>query len=159
MKMKILSLVLVTILTVGCKSNKEKKSENNQHPNEPTAASDTSITNKYWKLIKLDGQEVTMAKNQERERYFSLKADKNRIQGFSGCNSFSGEFTLEKEKKRIRFSQLASTMKACPDVDVDESAFLKIFDLTDNYTINNDTLSLNVGRRAPLAVFKAVYFD
>jgi heat shock protein HslJ len=60
---------------------------------------------------------------------------------------------------RIGFSQMASTMKACPDVNVDESAFLKVFELTDNYTINDDTLRLNVGRRAPLAVFEAVYFD
>lgn len=116
------------------------------------------ITEKYWKLKTLEGKDVKMAKNQEKEQYFMLKNDSNRVKGFSGCNTFSGEFTLEKEKKRIHFSKMASTMRACPDVDVDESAFLKVFSQADNYRINGDTLELNVGRRAPLAVFEAVYF-
>ena len=48
-------------------------------------------------------------------------------------------------------------MMACPDVAVNEADFLEVFELADNYTIVNDVLSLNVGRRAPLAVFEAVY--
>ena len=48
-------------------------------------------------------------------------------------------------------------MMICPDVAVNESEFMEVFELADNYTIYNDTLSLNVGRRAPLAVFEAVY--
>lgn len=88
---------------------------------------------------------------------FMLKTDKNRVQGFAGCNTMSGEYTLE-DGNRIRFSKMAVTMRACPEVDFNESEFLEVFNLADNYTINGDTLSLNVGRRAPLAVFVAVYF-
>ena len=54
---------------------------------------------------------------------------------------------------------MASTLKACPDVEVNESEFLNVFELADNFSLSGDTLSLNVGRRAPLAVFKAVYFN
>lgn len=116
-----------------------------------------NITNKHWKLVTLEGQKVTMAPNQEREVYFTLRPDQNMITGFAGCNTFTGTYTLEKGW-RIRFSQMATTMKACPDVLVNESKYLKIFELADNYSIMGDTLSLNVGRRAPLAVFEAVYF-
>ncbi len=49
-------------------------------------------------------------------------------------------------------------MKTCPDVDIKESEFMEVFKLADNYTISGDILNLNVGRRALLAVFKAVYF-
>ncbi|EGV43788.1 META domain-containing protein [Bizionia argentinensis JUB59] len=119
---------------------------------------DNEITETYWKLKTLDGKAVTMADNQEREIYFTLKNDGNRVTGFAGCNGLSGEYMLE-DGNRIRFVNMATTLKACPDVDVNESAFLKIFELTDNYTVNNETLSLNVGKRAPLAVFEAVYFD
>lgn len=122
------------------------------------AVSEDPITEKYWKLKTLEGQAVEMDANQEREMYFMLKTNENQVRGFSGCNSFSGSYTLE-EGNRIRFSQMASTMKACPDVDAPEVEFLKVFELADNYTINGDELSLNVGRRAPLAVFEAVYFD
>ncbi|CAM3330853.1 META domain-containing protein [Aequorivita lipolytica] len=116
------------------------------------------ITEKYWKLKSSEGQEVKMAKNQQKETYFMLKTDENRVSGFAGCNTFSGSYTLE-EGNRIRFSQMATTMMACPDVNFNEAEFLKFFELADNYTINGDTLSLNMGRRSPLAVFEAVYFD
>ncbi len=115
------------------------------------------IVEKYWKLKVLDGKEVKMADNQEKERYFMLKANQNKVEGFAGCNSFSGSYTLE-NNGQINFKNMATTMMACPDVDVDESAFLEVFELANNYTINGDTLMLNIGKRAPLAVFEAVYF-
>lgn len=114
------------------------------------------IVEKYWKLKTLEGKDVNMSKNQEKEIYFTLKMNENRVIGFAGCNGMSGTYKLE-EGNRISFSQMATTMMACPDLDINEADFLKVFELTDNYTINGDTLSLNVGRRAPLAVFEAVY--
>lgn len=115
------------------------------------------IVEKYWKLKTLEGKDVKMADNQEREIYFTLKGQDNRVTGFAGCNLISGEYELE-EGNRIRFHNMATTLKMCPDVDVNESVFLQIFEIADNYTIVDDVLSLNVGRRAPLAVFEAVYF-
>lgn len=122
-----------------------------------TKAEKNEIVNKYWKLKTLDGQMVEMAENQEREQYFILKNDST-VTGFSGCNNFQGQY-VQKKGNRISFSNMASTMKLCPDVDLNEIDFLEVFELTDNYTINGDTLRLNIGRRAPLAVFEAVYFD
>ncbi len=121
-----------------------------------TTTSDNVITDKYWKLVTLEGKKVSMVKNQEREVYFTVKSNDNSVTGFAGCNTFGGSFTLEKGN-RIRFTQMLSTMKACPDVQWNEAEFLNVFELADNYTINGDILSLNVGRRAPLAVFQAVY--
>lgn len=116
---------------------------------------DNAIVGKYWKLKTLEGKEVKMVNNQEREISFTLR-NEGKFDGFAGCNTFSGEYTLE-EGNRIRFSKVATTLKACPDVDVNESELLKVFELADNFTIQDDVLSLNVGRRAPLAVFEAVY--
>lgn len=116
------------------------------------------ITEKYWKLKTLEGKDIKMADNQEKEIYFMLKNDDNRVEGFAGCNTLMGSYSLE-EGNRIRFSNMGATMMACPDVDVNDQDFLRIFQIVDNYTINGDELSLNVGRRAPLAVFEAVYFN
>ncbi len=119
---------------------------------------EAEIVNKYWKLVELDGQKVSMKENQEREQYFMLKSD-GTVSGFAGCNYFNGTYTL-KEGMRLKFEEnMALTMKACPDIEENETEFLKVFTLADNYTIANDKLSLNVGRRAPLAVFKAIYFN
>lgn len=118
-------------------------------------SSHTAIEGTHWKLKTLEGQDVAKADHQEQDIYFMLNTEGNRITGFAGCNTFGGEYTLE-EGNRIRFKGMLATLKACPDSDVNESEFLKVFELADNYTINNGVLSLNVGRRAPLAVFEAV---
>lgn len=147
MRQSILLISLLSFVLVGCGSKKVAKDETN----------DQVITEKYWKLITLEGQDVTMAENQERETFFMLKGKDNTLNGFAGCNNIMGEFSLE-DGNRIRFTNMATTLIMCPDVDVNESEFMKVFELTDNYTLYNDTLELNVGGRTPLARFVDVYF-
>lgn len=139
----------LTLNTKKIKSLAEfKKTE---RPNEP-------IVEKYWKLKTLDGKDISMINNQKSEIYFTLKIQDNRVHGFTGCNNLSGEYMLE-EGNRIRFKNIGVTLKACPDLKVNETDFLKVFELVDNYTIKDNVLSLNIGRRAPLAVFEAVYMQ
>lgn len=121
-----------------------------------TKFSENEITNKYWKLKTIEGQNVEMTDNQVKEQYFILRGN-NVVNGFAGCNNFSGSYKIE-AGNRIRFDKMAVTMKMCTDDKIMEPQFLKVFETADNYTINGDQLMLNVGRRAPLAVFEAVYF-
>ncbi len=121
-----------------------------------TKFSENEITNKYWKLKTIEGQNVEMTDNQTKEQYFILRGN-NIVNGFAGCNNFSGSYKIE-AGNRIRFDKMAVTMMICTDEKIMEPQFLKVFELADNYTINGDQLMLNVGRRAPLAVFEAVYF-
>lgn len=165
MKTLKLSLIFLSFLLLGCGGGEntttqaeEAVEETQPETSDTTQDFDQQITEKYWKLITLEGQAETMAENQERERFFILKTQENRVTGFAGCNTLTGTYALE-EGNRIRFSNMGTTLMACPDVDVNEAAFTEVFNLADNYTIHNDTLSLNVGRRAPLAVFAAVYFN
>ena len=148
MKIKISILAVIMISIMSCNSEKKLIS----------AVTSNVITEKYWKLKTLEGKDVTMAENQTREIFFTLKIKDNKVKGFAGCNNFGGDFTLEKDKS-IHFENILSTLMACPNVDVNESQFFKIFELADNYTINDDILTLNIGERAPLAVFEAVYMD
>lgn len=153
MKKHLLTLLLVPALLAGCESAKQTAPT--------TPATDMSqktdgIKNKYWKLVTLEGQPVKMAPDQEREAYFMLK-DSSRVVGFGGCNGINGSYELREDQMRLRFSNLLTTLKACPGVNT-ESEFLQALNQADNYTLQGDTLSLNVGRRAPLAVFHAVYF-
>lgn len=158
MKIKLASIITIILFTsISCNSSKKIASEKEIPKTETTTKMDDSnIVEKYWKLKILEGKNITMAAEQEREIFFTLKTENNRVTGFTGCNAISGEFTLEKGN-RIRFSNMATTMKMCPDVTVNESSVLEVFNLADNYTINDNKLSLNIGRRAPLAVFEAVY--
>ncbi len=116
----------------------------------------SDIVEKYWKLIEINGQEVKMGENQDKEAHFILKADQNRVHGNGGCNIFNGSYVI-RYGKRISFSPMASTMMACMDMEV-ESQLFQVLDVVDNYTVYNDTLSLNKARMMPLARFVAVYF-
>ena len=153
MKKYLFVLLLAPALLAGCEPSKTVATANF-----PAAVSQKTdgIVNKYWKLVTLEGQPVTMAPDQEREAYFLLK-DSSRVTGFGGCNALNGAYELRADQQRLRFVNLLTTLKACPGPD-NERAFLDVLNQADNYTLRGDTLMLNVGRRAPLAVFQAVYF-
>lgn len=112
------------------------------------------MTEKYWKLVELNGQPVPAL---EREPHMILKAEGGRVVGFGGCNGFTGSYTLDTAASRIRFSQVASTLMACPSGMEVESAFHEVLRTADNYSLSGDHLTLNRARMAPLARFEAVY--
>ncbi len=114
-----------------------------------------AITEKYWKLVELYGQKVTMDKNQQKEVHIILKSSSGALTGYSGCNSLMGGYNTE-AGNRIKFSNIAVTLRACDNLD-SEKTFLNALEQADNYTIRNDTLSLNKAKMAPLAIFEAVY--
>ncbi|MCA6438755.1 MAG: META domain-containing protein [Sediminibacterium sp.] len=116
---------------------------------------DKGITEKYWKLIQLNGKPITVSAK-GKEPHIILKKEGNKVNGSGGCNSFMGSYAL-KEGGRIQFSQMASTLMACIHDDGTEAAFLKALSKADSYFIKGDTLQLNRAKMSPLAVFKAVY--
>jgi heat shock protein HslJ len=157
MKIATLTILLLAVFITGCQSIRVTSTsplveETSQKKSiEP-------IVEKYWKLIKLNGQEVKMAENQEREMYFMLTATDNNVKGFGGCNGLSGSYELENEN-RIKFSQMLTTLRACINPTIRETEFMQVFEIANNYTFKDDTLILNIGKRAPLAVFEAIYFQ
>jgi Uncharacterized lipoprotein NlpE involved in copper resistance len=118
---------------------------------------DNVVTEKYWKLIELAGKEITSSpEGQNREAHFILKNEDKRVTGNTGCNNMNGTYQLSGEENTIRFSPLATTRMACIGIDY-EYEYLKVFEICDNYTIQNDTLSLNKEGTGSLARFAAVY--
>jgi copper homeostasis protein (lipoprotein) len=101
-----------------------------------------------WKLVELMGKEV---KNSE--AFISFEPESNRVFGNNSCNNFSGTYEIKKGSQ-ITISQVAATMRACLDVNV-EPEFMDILKKADNYSHNGNRLTLNKARMAPLAVFEA----
>jgi len=141
-KITFLTPFLLTLIIFSCKSTPDH-----------FITSNNIITDKYWKLIELNGKKIT-AEQQAKEAHVVLKTEENRITGNGGCNSFFGTYQLL-PGDRIQISPLGSTKMACLNDNV-EDEFLKILAIADNYTIKNDTLSLNKARMAPLAKFELV---
>jgi copper homeostasis protein (lipoprotein) len=113
------------------------------------------ITEKYWKLIEINGKAIIPSDSWKKEPHMILKSTDNKINGNGGCNSFFGNYQLM-EGNRIPFSKIGSTEMYCQDMDI-EKQFFQGLEKADNYTMKNDTLSLNKARMATLAKFVAVY--
>jgi len=111
-----------------------------------------TLTEKYWKLIEINGKPV---KQSEKEPHIILKAADNRIIGNSGCNSFTGGFEVL-PGNRISFSKIASTRMACMDMSIEDQLF-NILGTVDNFSLSEGILSLNRAKMAPLARFEVIY--
>lgn len=113
-----------------------------------TAADIDGFTGIDWQLTELLGD--TLATDTRVFVHFSADG---KVYGNAGCNQFSGSWGLEHQ--RLRLGQMASTMRACPELQMQlEQVFLAQLALADNYTLADNTLSLNKARMAPLARFK-----
>lgn len=108
----------------------------------------SGLTERYWKLTELYGKPVTTAPGQK-EPHLIFKAAPSRVAGSGGCNNLMGGYQLG-PGNRLRFTQMASTMMACPDMTT-EDQLRKALETADSYALRGDTLVLNRARMAPLA--------
>lgn len=156
MKKQLIILMTIFLSLTACqnanesaKNDQKDKQEKTEIKTETKAEEIREIT---WVLVELEGESITP--DAEKPISFMLHTDENRVSGFAGCNSILGTYTLE-AGNRIRFENMGLTLMACPDLEFNEATLMEVFELTDNYTLVNGVLSLNVGKRMPLAVFKA----
>ena len=107
-----------------------------------------------WKLFEINGVAISSMKPQPAtEAFIVFEVNENRVYGNSGCNTFGGTYKLESGGK-LQFSDVASTRKMCiNNMDV-EDQMNKIFQLVDNYTLQDGVLSLKQAGK-PLARFVA----
>ena len=115
---------------------------------------DASLTNTYWKLIELNGQPVALgARN--RELHMVLTTEDDRIHGFSGCNSFMGNY--KRGDDQLRFEPLASTRMACITGMEQEKRFLDALGSAVRYTLSGESLSLFGPQDHIILRFESVY--
>jgi len=138
-------LLFAVVITTAC-SSKQMVSK----PEEKSVVSN-EITDKKWRLIEVQGEEVPAEINGKMPFIF-MTSETGRITGNAGCNVMNGSFKIS-ENNKIEFKQMISTMMACLDMET-ESKLRKALEMADNYTISEDILSLNKGRMAPLARFQ-----
>lgn len=131
------------------KAGKKMKSATTSKSN-ATSSVNSSIENKRWKLIELNGKPV---EGNAETHYLILHTDNHRIEAKAGCNIIIAEYDLKNEFQ-LSFEKGATTMMACPDNLEDE--FLEVLNTIDNFTTDGTYLSLNKARMAPLARFELV---
>jgi heat shock protein HslJ len=100
----------------------------------------TSLDKTSWRLVRMEGQ--TPAALAALRRSISIRFEAGRVVGFSGCNAFSGPYTLS--QNRVTFGDLAGTMMACgePEAARLEEAFKNALSAPATVTIRGDRLTL-----------------
>jgi heat shock protein HslJ len=77
-----------------------------------------------------------------------------KVSGSSGCNTFTGSFTTEKDK--LSFGNIASTRMSCPDMNI-ETSFLsslaksRTFSMYDGKLVLKDSIGTQLMSFDPLA--------
>lgn len=148
MKKSIQTLLITTslIINMSCSTKKDKVTTTEENVNYP-------LTETYWKLIELNGQKITYSKDKP-EVFIIFKSKESLVHGNSGCNNFSGSYSVTNETQ-LSLSKMVSTMMACEDMSL-ENEFVQTLERVDNFAIYQNNLSLNKARMAPLARFEAV---
>ncbi len=153
MKPLFLFSFIFTLIFFSCKntgSTVEKKSLSEDFSQQ--------ITEKYWKLKVLNKKKIKMEKHQEREVYFILKTERNKVKGFAGCNHFSGFYDLKNKQQKIKFTNFSTAKKTCDQLKFDENDFLDVLEKTAKFELKKDQLSLKDNKNKILAEFEAIYF-
>lgn len=123
---------------------------------EQETESSTEVTsdfaNTYWKLVSLNGQEVTVSQHQ-REPHLVFASDM-RVSGSDGCNNIAGSYSLN--GNQINLGQMISTQKACIEGGEQAHAFTVALSAIYSYQIQGDTLELTDKNDAVIARFVAV---
>lgn len=114
-----------------------------------------SLFGRTWRLIEVDGKPFEM-----KEAYFHIPIlifdeEEGRFSGNAGCNNMMGSFEL-KDSNGIQLSEVASTLMACPDMDL-EQTFLDLVKSVETYQLGWDTLSLKAKDGEPLFRYAADY--
>jgi len=109
----------------------------NLHPSLPLAGT-------RWVLSELNGSVMPPFAGGG-PPWLLLDAAAGRVQGFGGCNRFSGGYRLE--PGRVRFGDLATTQMFCVNYMDVEQAFLGALARADGYRIDGADLALTAGGR------------
>jgi len=107
-----------------------------------------------WVLEEMKGATVSKEDfNGKDVPNMEVNINSNRFFGFSGCNRMTGSLFYEKDV--LRFTQVASTRMACPNMEK-ESEFLTTLQASTNYKVENNRLYLSNGSKENLLVLRKI---
>jgi heat shock protein HslJ len=105
----------------------------------PQAPAQASLLETYWRPVEIDGKPVVVRPG-AREPHFVLRREGDRVNGFGGCNAFTGSF--EQGAGEFRFKMIASTQMACLHDSELETRFLSALHATASHWIVGEALEL-----------------
>ena len=121
------------------------------------AMADSSMTNTYWRIVRLLENEVVVEDGQ-REPHMVLRIEDAHpsCSATVGCNQIFGGY--ETKGDHIKFGPMMTTLMACPPpLDALERDLIAALDRSARYHILAHTMELYDENGSPVALFEAVY--
>ncbi|QSE97022.1 META domain-containing protein [Fulvivirga lutea] len=112
---------------------------------------DNSITNRNWELVSIGGAEISA----EKIPTIKFDADANKVQGYGGCNNYSGRFELG-VNRRLTISGIMATKMMCQNSV--ENEFFAALNKTSSYQLESNKLILKSGDTS-LITFEEHFFE
>ncbi len=107
-----------------------------------------------WAIEELMGQPVVVGAEPSQIPTLQFSDDGATVSGNASCNSFHGPVEF-KNSKGLKFGNLAATLKACPDMEL-EGQYFEVLEKADSFHYEGDRLELHRARMAPLAKFRLI---
>lgn len=89
----------------------------------PQSNKTMDIENKKWFLVELKGKAFTNSQGEDKKVFLKFNKEIQKIEGFAGCNSFSGVYKLTDSK--VSLSEMIATEAYCEEIMPQERAFFK----------------------------------
>lgn len=144
MKTSLVVLGFLVLLTTACDPPRKSAAGST------AADTDNSLLNKRWVLRELPG---TTLPDLERDIHITFRPGSNRMDGFAGCNTISGTYTVK--DRELKIGDIGGTEMMCNYMDT-ERKVMEILGSTNHYTIAGDELKL-LKDDEMLGRFEAVY--
>lgn len=85
-----------------------------------------------WAVVSLAGHEI----GEDTSLYLIFDSKAKRIYGDNGCNTVNGSYSINPADSTLRFENVITTLRSCPDVADNERAFNIVLDKTRRYTLS-----------------------
>ena len=97
--------------------------------------------NGAWEIVSVKGNPV---REVEKQPQLVFNVAEKRVHGNASCNTINGSFTQEEgQAASLRFSQMISTMMACPNMDT-ERLVLEALNKVASFTLDQDKSKLSL---------------
>ncbi len=98
-----------------------------------------TLVDNTWRLVEINGKPLKLTEGQDTP-FVHLAAKDNWVQGYGGCNRFSGTFLVKGEI--FLFNKRIGTRMACVNGMDLEFKFFRVLSATDGYHIEGNILEL-----------------
>jgi copper homeostasis protein (lipoprotein) len=117
------------------------------------AQASATLEDTYWRLVELDGKTLAAGPDR-RDASLQLLTAAHGLEGFAGCNEFSGTYELAGD--RLRVIRLETTRATCRERMEEERAFLRLLRSEPACKVSGENLTLSEGGTVR-ARFESVY--